>query len=249
MGVDAGPWTSQGAVFSDCFQYRYRLWREWDPRKPVVAFLMLNPSVANAQKLDPTVRRCVGFARDWGYGRLEVINSFAWVDGDPRNLLLSRADARPEDAFEHPDGTRIYSYAHDPVGPENDRTVQAVCELVDRVVVAWSGWVESLGRLPRMLELVEPYREKLVVLAYQKDGTPRHPLYMRKDVDVLPFVHPAWHRVGEKRPYGGHIMGLGSEHPCISCGEPIELGRRSAIDPLCHDQCAVGAIVPIPRRS
>ena len=72
--------TGTGAVFSPCERYRYKLWRVWDPARPLglVMFLMLNPSTATDAEDDPTIRRCIGYARSWGYGGLYVGNLFAY---------------------------------------------------------------------------------------------------------------------------------------------------------------------------
>lgn len=189
MGVDAGPWTDQGADFSGCFSWRWRLWREWDPARPAVAFLMLNPSVANAWSLDPTVRRCVGFARAWGYGRLEVVNAFAWVDGDPQGLLR----------------------ASDPVGPENDEAIRAAVWRSEVTVVAWSGWVNGYvngrRRDAELDRLLAPYRDRLRVLGYTADGTPRHPLYMPKDTRPAQYVtRDVWAAAHGDRPPATQVV-------------------------------------------
>ena len=105
-------------------RYRYRLSRTWDPTGPVVAFVMLNPSTADAEVLDPTVRRCVGFARGWGFGSLEVVNLFAFRATDPRDLLRAAA----------------------PVGAANDRAILDAASAADRVVVAWGTRGTHLGR-------------------------------------------------------------------------------------------------------
>ncbi len=55
-----------GAIFSPDKRYRYRLWRMWDAEKPVLAFIMLNPSITDSRILDSTVRRCLDYARRWG---------------------------------------------------------------------------------------------------------------------------------------------------------------------------------------
>ena len=90
-----------GAVITD--NYRYLLWREWnssstlDSRynggnlrnalsRKTVSFIMLNPSRADAQINDPTITRCINFARSWGYGRLEVVNLFAYRTSKPSLL-------------------------------------------------------------------------------------------------------------------------------------------------------------------
>ena len=92
----------QGAAIDPTGLYRYSLWREWDANAPRVAFVMLNPSRADANTDDPTLRRCLGFARSWGCGSIEVVNLFAY-----------RA-SRPD----------ILRVVLDPVGPENDRYLQ-----------------------------------------------------------------------------------------------------------------------------
>ena len=75
-----------GAEFSKDRKYRYRLWREWNKTKPAVLFVMLNPSTADELVLDSTVSRCLSFAKEWGYGRLEVANLFALRATDPKEL-------------------------------------------------------------------------------------------------------------------------------------------------------------------
>lgn len=171
MTIDAGPWTSAGALFDDDFSYRYRLWREWDPNLPTLAFLMLNPSDANSVKLDPTVRRCVGFAKAWGFGRLEVINAFAWVDSNPEGLLHTK----------------------DPVGPENDKHILEVAGRASQIIIAWSGWVACIGgpdfrRDKQLDQLLLPHATRLFVLGFCQDGSPRHPLYLPKSAQRIQYV-------------------------------------------------------------
>jgi len=110
-----GPHGVATAVFDPTRTFRYRLSRTWDREGPVVAFVMLNPSTADAEVLDPTVRRCVGFARAWEFGSLEVVNLFAFRATDPRDLLLAAA----------------------PVGPDNDQAIVDAASAADRVVAAW----------------------------------------------------------------------------------------------------------------
>ena len=74
------------AVFSDCRKYRYALWRVWDESKPVAVFIGLNPSTADEVNDDPTVKRCVNFAQEWGYGGLCMANLFAFMATDPEVL-------------------------------------------------------------------------------------------------------------------------------------------------------------------
>ncbi|MFC7231619.1 DUF1643 domain-containing protein [Saliphagus sp. GCM10025308] len=147
-----------GAVFSDDSVYRYRLWRTWDTSKPTLAFLMLNPSTADATEDDPTIRRCLGFAKEWDYGSLAVVNLFALRSPDPAALR------------EHAD----------PVGPENDDHLQAVCEEVETVVAAWGANGSLQGRASEVARLLEG---NLHALDTTKNGHPVHPLYQPADAE------------------------------------------------------------------
>ncbi|TME62616.1 MAG: DUF1643 domain-containing protein [Chloroflexi bacterium] len=105
----------RGATFSADRRYRYRLWRRWDGARPVVAFVMLNPSTADARRDDPTIRRCIGFAKSWGFGGVEVVNLFAYRATDPGELRR----------------------VADPVGVDNDRHIRRAIARADLVVLAW----------------------------------------------------------------------------------------------------------------
>ena len=156
-----GPHGAASATFDPTRAYRYRLSRTWDPTGPVVAFVMLNPSTADAEVLDPTVRRCVGFAHAWGFGSLEVVNLFAFRATDPRDLLRAAA----------------------PVGAANDQAILDATRGADRVVVAWGVRGDHLGRADTVAGLLDSASVVPVALATTKDGHPRHPLYVRGDTD------------------------------------------------------------------
>jgi hypothetical protein len=141
--------------------YRYTLRRTWEPDLPVVLFVGLNPSTADETHDDPTIRRCVGFARRWGYGGLIVVNLFAWQTTDPRALRK----------------------AIDPVGLENDAWILRGQEEADRVVAAWGNGGTFRGRAGEVLpRLREPY-----ALGINQSGQPVHPLYVRGDVALRRF--------------------------------------------------------------
>src|SRR5919204_4199606 len=101
--------------FSECRTWRYSLTRGLDGSDGTVAFVGLNPSTADETTDDPTVRRCIGFAREWGFARVEVVNVYAFRARDPRELW--RAD--------------------DPVGPDNDRILAQVLDGAELVIAAW----------------------------------------------------------------------------------------------------------------
>lgn len=150
-----------GAVFSDDRRYRYRLWRKWDPSRPVCLFIMLNPSTADETRPDPTVARCVGFAQKWGYGSLEVGNLFAYKSTDPS-----------------------YLYAvPDPIGLSNDETLRAMISEASMVVCAWGTKGEHMGRDREVLTMIpSPF-----CLGTTSHGFPIHPLYVDGNRKPIPY--------------------------------------------------------------
>ena len=153
--------TTAGARFSGDHRYRYRLWRRWSPG-PVVGFCMLNPSTADASRDDPTIRRCIGFARAWGYGGVEVVNIFALRATEPSRLRSAR----------------------DRIGPGNDAALVAAAARVDVLVIAWGVHGTLLERDRTVLALLN--RTRLLALGWTRSGQPRHPLYVRRD--ARPFA-------------------------------------------------------------
>ncbi len=161
-GVSGGATFARGAAGA----YRYRLWRRWGEGAAVL-FVLLNPSTADADHDDATLRRCVAFARRWGYAGLEVGNLFA----------LCATDAR-----------RLRTVA-DPVGRANDRYLRRAALGVDLVVVGWGVAGGHLGRdavVGRLLARAAPGR--LFCLGRTAAGHPRHPLYAAGGLVPVPFT-------------------------------------------------------------
>lgn len=142
--------------------YRYRLTREWDADlAKVVNFIGLNPSTADAMHDDPTIRRCIGFAKSWGCGRLVMTNLYAWRSTTP----LIRF---PED-----------------LGKVNARAMERAISESNLVVAAWGihanpGWALNCWKV-----LTERYPTKTFrCLGKTKDGAPRHPLYLPRGTEL-----------------------------------------------------------------
>lgn len=166
---------NSGAVFSSCELYRYSLWRVWDPTKPRLLFVMLNPSTADATKNDPTVERCQRRAVADGFGGVEVVNLFAYRATDPRDMI----DANKA-------GIRI-------IGDLNDKTIIDAAKRADRVICAWGTWGSYLNRGKDVAYLMRYYGapnieggKELHALKLTKDGHPAHPLYLPNS--LKPFV-------------------------------------------------------------
>jgi hypothetical protein len=157
----------QGATFDESGAYRYRLWRVWDARLPRVAFVMLNPSVADATQLDPTLRRCLGFARRWGCGSFEIGNLYALRSTDPAGLRA----------------------VVDPVGRANDEHLARIAAAATfGIIVGWGNHAERT-RADRVLEILRLNAHQHVFRLgnLTAEGHPRHPLYLRGD--LVPTLH------------------------------------------------------------
>ena len=163
LDVVESRWGVGTATFSTNRQYRYRLSRIFAERPGRVCFLMLNPSTADAATTDPTVERCLRFARSWGAGEVEVVNLFALRSTDPQAL---------------------YHHA-DPVGPGNDDAIAAAAACATTVVAAWGvhgalhGWGEAVAAALRAAGV------RLMALGQTKEGPPRHPLYLAGATELV----------------------------------------------------------------
>lgn len=154
---------SRGAGFSPCRTWRYALWRTWGEATPSksIAFCGLNPSTADERLDDPTITRCIRYALGWGYEHFVMLNAFGFRSTDPRGLKKT----------------------DDPVGPGNDAAIAYYATQVDCVVVAW-GIHCPRERAESVLKLVGP---KAFCLGKNMDGTPKHPLYLRKSAERIPY--------------------------------------------------------------
>lgn len=151
---------SGGAVISDCDLYRYRLFRRWRQEdRGGVLFIMLNPSTADDSVDDPTIRRCTGFTKAWGYGGFEVVNLFAFRATEPDELLN----------------------ADDPIGPENDEHIRDALAYSDFVVCAWGAHKMAESRAAAVLRIIREQDRVPHCLGVTKSGAPKHPLYIAGD--------------------------------------------------------------------
>lgn len=166
-----------GAIFSECEKYRYALWRQWDvlAKKPqFMAFIGLNPSTADEHENDPTVRRCISFAKREGFQGMYMLNLFAYRATDPRVMLA----------------------ADDPIGGiENDRIIGDTIENAAKAVACWGcegayrHRDKAVARLRRIWGAkAELLGDILWSFGTTKEGHPRHPLYLPGDAPLTRFV-------------------------------------------------------------
>lgn len=150
-----------GAEFSQCRSYRYALWRIWDESKPLVMFVGLNPSTANESSDDPTIKRVVAIAQNLGFGGVYMMNCFPFVSTDP---------------------AKLYDCSGWVTNEEWLKTVAAKCK---EVVFAWGNFdVDQKLGVDYLLTRMFPDAKALHI---NKNGSPKHPLYCRKDTTIVKF--------------------------------------------------------------
>ena len=167
--------------FSPCRRYRYTLWREWpkesfdmfdgcndgergsDNRHEYLMVIGLNPSTADETRNDPTIRRCIDFAKRWGFGALCMTNLFAWRDTKPENM--KRAEY--------------------PIGEENDFWLGACALNAGLVLAAWGKNGSHLNRASQVQQDFKSCGFKMHALKTNRDGSPMHPLYVPAETPLI----------------------------------------------------------------
>ena len=149
------------AIISKDKIYRYKLSRTWDSTKPTILFIGLNPSIANENVDDPTITRCINFAKDWGYGTLLMANLFAFRSTYPKDIYL----------------------IDDPIGKDNDHYLLECVTQSDLIVACWGNNGTYMNREKVIKELVP----NLYCLQKNKNGTPHHPLRPPRNIHPVPF--------------------------------------------------------------
>lgn len=145
------------AIISPCGLYRYALWRQWDSMAvPLILWLMLNPSKADASINDPTVVRCINFSTDFGFGRMAVANLYALRSTNPAALRTATA----------------------PIGPENDAHIDRLVAEADMIVCAWGSHGKFRNRGDIVLRRIRGAGKVARCLRMTKSGQPEHPLYL-----------------------------------------------------------------------
>lgn len=158
------------AVLSEDGLYRYELTRVWDEDQPRLGWIMLNPSTADAKVDDPTIRRCINFAKRDGFGGITVCNLFAFRATNPDELR-----------------TPAWGY-NEIIGPENGAYLQTLLVTHETVVAAWGAWWDSQPLAVRPPRLSVERWGQLMCLGTTKSGAPRHPLYVRGDTPLVEFA-------------------------------------------------------------
>lgn len=155
----------RSAIFDSSNEYRYILSRKWNEKSQSAAFIMLNPSTADSNTDDNTIRRCIGFANSWGCGSLNVVNLFAYKATDPKLLR----------------------HAIDPVGKENDKYILQALSKSHIIIAAWGNNGHYLERDKKVLKLIKDNGYNVHCFEITKEGQPKHVLYVKKS--TTPFCY------------------------------------------------------------
>jgi len=163
----------KSASISDCGRYRYGLERRWDRGAKMLPIIMLNPSTADADIDDPTIRRCMWFARRESFGGIAVANLFAFRATSPAEMMA----------------------ADDPYGPEGSEAIEQLLSAAAYhdvpVLAAWGARGSYRGRDKMVIISAKGAGVRLVCLGTTKDGHPIHPLYRPSDQPFLAFAGEA----------------------------------------------------------
>ena len=149
------------AKFSSCRRYRYALWRIWDKSKARALFIGLNPSTGDEIKDDPTIMRCIKFAKSWDCGGVYLTNLFAYRSSSPREMMIFR----------------------NPIGNENDKWIKKLSEKSTIIIAAWGNQGIHLNRS----RIIEDKIPNLKYLKKNKSGQPSHPLYLKSNLKPKPL--------------------------------------------------------------
>jgi hypothetical protein len=147
------------AHFSPCGKHRMMLARIWDIKKPLIMFIGLNPSTANSETDDPTIRRIRSMVKGWGYGGFYMMNLFTFISTDPKKLNIKEGNL-----------------------PDSDWWLTMTADSVEKVVFCWG----NFNVLGRDNELKKMFPEAWA-LHINKNGSPKHPLYCRSDSQLIRF--------------------------------------------------------------
>lgn len=153
------------ARISDCGTYRYMLRRTWNYHRPRVLIVMLNPSTADATLDDPTIRSCVRLCQWRNDGSFEVVNLFAYRATDPKQLAT----------------------AADPIGPDNDRAIEAALLRCDLAICAWGAYPGAVERGRSVVGTLRGRRPAVFCWGTTKSGAPKHPLYIKSGTALEAF--------------------------------------------------------------
>lgn len=154
---------NSGAYFSLYRNKRYCLWRIWDRKLPLIMFIGINPSKADENTNDPTIRRCIIFATDWGYGGLYMVNLYPGISDDPTSVPIATKLAMQK----------------------NDTYIKFMGDRCKDVVLMWGGSLLSKMN-GRDKDIIKIFPNALC-FGHNNDGSPKHPLYLPSTTKLIRY--------------------------------------------------------------
>lgn len=149
-------------------EYRYLLTRCFrDDNDKCLAFIMLNPSTADEKVNDRTISKCISFSKSFGYDGIVVVNLYALRSTDPKNLLTHK----------------------DPVGPSNEEYLKYIADNYDMAICAWGNNAKE-DRVKQFINIFKNSKCQLMCLGINKNGSPKHPLYVRSNSKLIKWEKP-----------------------------------------------------------
>ena len=157
------------AFFSDDRRYRYSLYRDLGVGHGTCVFICLNPSTADETKNDPTVRRCMNYAKGWGYRYFYMLNLYAYRATLPKDMMAQGVDA---------------------IGPDNKEWLQTFVnfDLSTLIIAAWGNHGNVHGMADYVRGLARESGHRLYCLKVTKSGQPNHPLYLSKGLKPIEYI-------------------------------------------------------------
>ena len=153
---------SNGAIFSLHGKYRYVLWRIWNNNLPKIMFIGLNPSTANGNNDDPTIRKVKKIAYNLKYGGIFMLNLFTYVTAYPKELEGKNFNIKLADEY-------LKYYASQS----------------KKIVFAWGSFKQTTKRSKEVINMFP----NAYALHINKDGSPKHPLYVKSDTKLIKYIN------------------------------------------------------------
>ncbi|RPF53925.1 DUF1643 domain-containing protein [Aquisalibacillus elongatus] len=141
---------------------RYMLECEWDAGKPLVTFVLFNPSIGGVDESDLTLKRCLAYSRRWGYGSMRVVNLYSQVSTKPEELVPPKIEE---------------------VELNNFYIKQSV-DLADRVIFGWGVRPGNLYRIHEVIQMV-PKEKRYCIYKNKTLEYPKHPSRLKKELEPL----------------------------------------------------------------
>lgn len=159
------------AIISDCLNYRFLLTRKWETNlfnefSGDICFIMLNPSTADSNIDDPTLRRCINFSKNWGFSTLRIVNLFAYRASNPD----------------------ILKKINNPIGEHNDNYIINAATNSNKTIIAWGNNGNLFDRANSVLELLSEKKINSFAIQLTNSNQPKHPLYIKKDIKLQDLI-------------------------------------------------------------